>query len=236
MKLRVGIAVPIWKRHELARLTAEWNIKRFERVGCEVVCMLTGSEGEVSRKVADDVGCFYTEAPNEPLGAKANAGFLALRDYEPDFIVSIGSDNLLSRKYVEMILEKMSEGCNVVSSKSCYFYEVRDNSVYYAKGTTGVGAAVNYDHLKKKQYQCFDPLSNPGLDRGFKQRTWQSARHWYVHRSCKDAPIVDIKTGFGLHSMRDMRKIRPLIERTPSKAFFSKHFRGFPLDKVTVIT
>ncbi len=236
MKLRAGIAIPIWQRPELTRLTVAWNKKVFEKAGCEVVCVLTGSEGDESRQVAIDTESEYIEVPNVPLGAKVNAGVWALRDYAPDFVVSIGSDNLLSRKYAELVLEKLDDNYNVVSNKSCYFHDAGGDYVYWAKGVTGVGAVVDYAHLKKLHWKLFDSECLQGLDAGFKQIAWHTAKNWFVLRSCEDAPIIDIKTGVGIHDMRDVRKIRPLVKKTPARAFFHKHFRGFPLDKITVTT
>ncbi len=236
MKLRAGIAIPIWQRPELTRLTVAWNKKVFEKAGCEVVCMLTGSEGNKSRQIAIDTGSEYVEIDNMPLGAKVNAGMMALKDYAPDFVVSIGSDNLLSRKYAELVLKKLDEGYNVVSNKSCFFYDAGGDYVYWAKGVTGVGAVVDYAHMKKIHWEPFDPECLQGLDAGFKQRTWHTARDWFVLRACGGAPIIDIKTDVGIHDMRDVRKIRPLVQKTPARAFFHKYFRGFPLDKITVTT
>ena len=67
-----------------------------ERVGFTLLA--GGSEGELSRAVAEDNGWNYIEFPNSPLGAKHNAAMEWFRDKDIDFLIHTGSDDLMNVK------------------------------------------------------------------------------------------------------------------------------------------
>ena len=226
MKTRVGISIPFYQRHDLTRLTVAWNRARFEEAGCEVVIVLTGSDGKKSEQLAKQLGCQYLEHENHPLGAKFNAGIAALRGEDLDFVVWIGSDDFLSQAYVDFVVKKMEEGYDCVSNKSCYFHHAGYDKIYYARFACGVGAAISVGHLNTRKWRTFDVDSDTVLDLSFKQMIWQDCAT--LVRELQPASPHRFSTSRPtsvLYSLRRMKRLTKLSPE-PAKPFMALHFPG----------
>jgi len=238
MDIRIGIMVPVWGRHRLAAASLEWNRRALERAGAEVVGVVVGSEGAKSKAVAEKAGFEYVEHKNQPLGAKCMAAVPTLQAADCDAVMWLGSDDFISQAYADFVVEKIDEGYQAISHRSCCFYNGNDR-VYHARFITGVGATVSTALLDNLRWKMFDPTLTKYLDRSFKELVWDKANPAYVITDClyknHIVPILDVKTDENMWSMRAMRKIVKLDHR-PANVFLDTHFRGLrkKLERITV--
>jgi len=93
---RLTIVIPIWQRWELTLevLSHYRDVSQQLADTIDVRVLAVGSEGEVSRGVAESAGVDYFEADNEPLWQKYDAGFLEARREAPDAVALVGSNDV----------------------------------------------------------------------------------------------------------------------------------------------
>lgn len=101
--MKLAIVTAIWKRPKLTRRVLEYYRDIIDGLPDSVYAglIVAGSEGKDSREIAADLADVYVEVPNDPLGAKWNAAAEAAKEFEPDAILAVGSDDLASRELIE---------------------------------------------------------------------------------------------------------------------------------------
>lgn len=125
-KIKKGVAIvtAIWKRHELTGIILNYYNELKKEIP-NLVLIAVGSEGDVSRKLAEDNGWNYVEASNAPLSQKWNKVFGEVVKYNVIGAIGIGSDDLLSKKVIQYILDKHNEDTlELIGFDRCWFYNV----------------------------------------------------------------------------------------------------------------
>jgi hypothetical protein len=122
---RLLLLTAVWKRPALTRLVLSTYQRAREELAPEIDLRLlaVGSEGEDSRSLRGDCGFDYVEHANEPLSYKWNAGVQAARDHDPDGIVIVGSDGLLSTSTFGAHARKLQEGQDFFGFRDLYFFD-----------------------------------------------------------------------------------------------------------------
>ena len=116
--MKIALLTTIWKRHELAACVLDHG--REMQAWCEtadhdltIVLVAVGSEGEESRALAEAHGWDYVEAPNDPLGAKLNAGFARCRELGVDAVVAHGSDDFADPALIVEWARYLEDGASI---------------------------------------------------------------------------------------------------------------------------
>lgn len=168
---KILIVTAIWQRHDLTSIVLDWynQIKQSGEFDLELLAV--GSEGMISRKVAQTNGWDYVEFENKPVSCKFNFLFREAKKYDPDFILLVGSDDIISTKTIKFFSEKVSENENdIFGLKDLFFYDIQTDSTVYFGGypppspkTIGAGRCFSRNVLQKCNYK---PWGNDTLDRG----------------------------------------------------------------------
>lgn len=95
---RLVVLTALWHRHDLARLMLEHTLaiaRECNGFKVEVHAIVSPDEDPESLTLATSLGIECTAAPNQPLGAKWNAGMKTLleRMTQPDAVMILGSDD-----------------------------------------------------------------------------------------------------------------------------------------------
>jgi len=85
--------------------------------------LAVGSEGEASRRICAEAGFDYLEHPNVPLNRKWNAGVRWARGFDPDGLVIVGSDDLVSAETFLVYAAKLREGHEFFGLSDLYFFD-----------------------------------------------------------------------------------------------------------------
>lgn len=98
--LRICLLTCLWGRHALSKLMLDYYARLADEMLdlFDLQLMAVGSEGRVTERLVRDRGFWYLEHPNAPLGRKWNAGLRDLRSHAPDVVVTVGSDDFISRE------------------------------------------------------------------------------------------------------------------------------------------
>ena len=163
---RLVALVPLWRRHELARIV----LSRLHRQGIPVVCV--GSEGETSERLARECGADYIEADNSPLGGKFNAGLAHARRAEPDAVLVLGSDNLVTDEYLAALRRLVAAGHDYIGLRDGYVYEHEWDHLVHWPGYIGIregeplgsGRCFSRQLLDRLNWELWDDLAERGLD------------------------------------------------------------------------
>jgi len=190
----------VWKRPELTKIVLRTYDRMRESLADEIDLRLlaVGSEDETSRLLCEECGFDYIEQPNSPLSYKWNAGVNAAEKYEPDALVIVGSDDLVSPGLFHAWAEKLREGLHFFGISDMYFFDPTDSRLGYWGGyehtvmkdragePIGCGRCFSRTLLEKMKWNLWPPM--PKLDslldrlalnfakvHGFKPVSWKLA-------------------------------------------------------------
>lgn len=99
------IMTPIWKRPMLTDYVFRYYSRLQSALAPEIDLRLiaVGSEGDRSRRIAERNGYEYIEYENMPRNRKLNAASRWSKRYEPDALITIGSDDIVNANYFRNI-------------------------------------------------------------------------------------------------------------------------------------
>jgi len=168
---KVIVFTAIWGRPEIVKLWAK-GVKRIkaywpEAIDIDVLCIVSTKEDE---KLIKELGfsCVWTE--NKPLGKKHNEGLKALEVKDWDYILQLGSDDLISNDYLHYALYGMQSGYDLFGVDRLYFADYKTKQACKFDLTTqasvlvGAGRFISHKAIKKLNYKIWPDSVNRGLD------------------------------------------------------------------------
>jgi hypothetical protein len=171
MRKKILVVTAMYGRHDLTKIVLHYyaEIKR----GFEMQLLCVGSEGEKSKSLAEECGWDYIEAKNNPVSQKFNALFKESEKYDYDFMVLIGSDDLISPEifqYYERTVTKETK--HLLGLKDLYFYSIQNDEAVHFQGypppspkTIGAGRVFSRWVMERMNFTPWnDEKVNRGLD------------------------------------------------------------------------
>lgn len=107
----------IWKRPEITRICFE-GLKKLPLD--KVICVVSE---QWAKDLCDEYGFIWVEEENLPLGNKWNAGIKEVMKHDFDYLLQLGSDNLISPQIFDYYSELMEKGIDFFGTKQIYFLE-----------------------------------------------------------------------------------------------------------------
>ena len=111
---------------------------------------------------------FYHYSPNSPLGSKWLSVIYYSQLYNPDMLMILGSDDMVSRKYLIDSYMKIKEGNDIYACNKWYMYDETNNNLYKStykiKRLLGAGRVLSSKFLRKCNFKIYDPVINKSLD------------------------------------------------------------------------
>ena len=162
--MKISIVTGVWKRPEVFEMFAQ-GIKN---LGVEVDVIVAGSEGKRSRDMVQAHGFYYGEVANQPLASKMNATTLMAKDLKSDYVICMGSDDIISPGLMQEYLKWMELGYDFIGCQDWYFYDVQSGKAMYWGGyrdrlrryvTCGAGRVISkklMDRWKWKPWNIGD--------------------------------------------------------------------------------
>jgi len=170
--MKLLVVTTIYGRQKLTDFVFEYykNIKKELKNIIDFNLLVCGSEGKISEELTKKHGFEYTEHSNFPLSQKHNHLFKTAKNYNPDVVILIGSDDLISKETFIKYKEFSELGLDYVGFKDLYMY---DGTLYYWSGygekrneeTIGAGRFYSKNILDKCDWDLWgDSKINKGLD------------------------------------------------------------------------
>ncbi|VXD14067.1 hypothetical protein PL8927_270242 [Planktothrix serta PCC 8927] len=186
---KIVIYTCVWKRPELTQIILSYYsmLKRELAGKIQLELLAVGSEGEESRKLCQSCGFDYVEYENQPLSDKWEYGINRCRDYNPDAVIIVGSDDLISRSLIEFYDQKLKEGLVFCGITDAYFFDLQKEDMIHWIGynvetdlirlgeTTGMGRCLSGMLLDRLNFSLWQNLNkNRGLDGAMTQILYQA--------------------------------------------------------------
>lgn len=181
-RLRLGVLITLWRRHEIADLVlARCNAVR-QRLHplLDLELCAVGSEGEASRDLAERNGFHYMEMPNDPLGAKRNAGLASMERHDLDAVVFIDSDDFIDESLFLSHAAALHEGYALLGLQDWHMLDLESLRACYWGGygmrggrhgePLGLGRCIHRDLLDRVGWKLWDDALNSGLDNSMVHR------------------------------------------------------------------
>jgi hypothetical protein len=194
--MKIIVLTAVWQRHELFEIFKQG----FERIKKdsehELKLVTIGSE---NIRFSD----LHIEAPNQPLSNKWQSGINYIKDLEWDYVLILGSDDLICSNLLKTYTPAMEKGFDLIGLIDCYFLDSRNNSFNFWKGYTnhrrgesiGMARMLSRDLLMKIDWQVWSKGLKNGLDFSMMQNISKIQYSEKVF-NCKKENIaaIDIKT------------------------------------------
>lgn len=210
--MKIVITTMIWKRPNIFRIwavTVQRIIATFTEIDFEV--LIAGSEGPKSKKIIDAWCWHYIETPNEPLGLKANLRLKACEKLKPDYVLFLGSDDIMSIKTFSFILKKMKQGFDEIAPMDLYIYNAPNRRLIYSQGyinhrkgeRLSIGRVLHKNVLDRVKWSMWNNNRKIGLDGNSRNKLTGSVKNpYYYWLKEHDLMIIDIKTGINLSKFK----------------------------------
>ena len=167
----------------------------------------------------------YIEKPNKPLSVKWNSGIKKLREYDPDYVICMGSDDVLSDEGYKKIHQLMESGVDFVGFIDIYIYSIVHDRMKLWDGYKGerrgepIGAGRTYS---KKFLDRLDwDLWSDDRDSGLDWLSWGKVKKHNFRKSlisCRDFPLYDIKDGKGMTKFKEFNSFKT-VDHSPIKKY-----------------
>ena len=160
--MRAVLMIPMWKRPELTNYVFRYydKLKVTLLPDIELILLAIGSEGEVSKEIAERNGFDYVEYPNMPLNRKHNAGIERARIYNPDKLFVANSDNIISANYFKFVATESKLATGLLD---LYFLNFKERELGYWEGyqterkgePLGIGRCFDREVLERCSWQLW---------------------------------------------------------------------------------
>ena len=211
----LGVVIAFLGRHRMIELTVR-ELARARKSGISVAISLVCSNEEDYR-VASDLkrdwdGISVKPFPNRPLGAKWQAGIDDIRQYSPDNIAIVGSDDVVAARYFCRAIEilkkdKPDGGIDFVAPSSWFVFDAASLSdlrgslwelAYHPDRQLALGAGRVYSHriLDRFDWDLYKSDRESGLDvYGFQQVKEHGGSSYFIPAA--DGVVLSIKGDWG---------------------------------------
>lgn len=133
-KIKISICTGMWQRHDIFKMFAKGIQYLIENTAdqFEYRIIVAGSEGSLSKNLVQSYGFDYIEIPNQPLAIKMNATTLHAGFYGCDYVLCIGSDDVIHPSLMRAYLPYINKKIDYIGVTDFYFYDTQsDRSAYW---------------------------------------------------------------------------------------------------------
>lgn len=132
--MHITICTAVWKRPEIFALFARGVELLRSSSHATISVVVAGSEGPRSRRMVEQWPYHYIETENNPLSNKMNATVLRAKALQSDYVLCMGSDDILHPNLFALLERKMREGIDFIGLTDFYFYHIPTRKAMYWGG------------------------------------------------------------------------------------------------------
>lgn len=227
--MKLGIYTAIWGRPRLTKLVLDY----YNRIDTVYTMSVVYSKEDPdpthlpSVDWSDDMDLWSVVHPNSPLSDKWLRGMQECRDSGMDAVLIVGSDDLITPKYVEACRYLIENGADYVYLPGCYFYNALDGRMIWGQAERlGLGRCLSRRLLERLDWEPWPE----GLPYGLDGAMWERVQALDdVSIVCLDEARkmgyvgLDIKTGSNLWDFDHIRD-NIICFDTPAESVLREHF------------
>lgn len=218
--MKIAIITAMWKRPEVFDLFGmNTNVLISQVKGYEIQVFVAGSEGRRSKRLADEYGFNYVEYPNEQLYSKFNAAVRLAKKWRPDYLLMMGSDDIIDLPMFENYIKPMQKGIDFIGCLDWCFLDINTMKAcmwlgYTERGrkgiTCGAGRMLSSKLLAKMDWRPWDkPVNGARMD-GTMQKKLKSIQHTSYCFRMGSGVGLDIKSETNITNIKKIRNTKPI--------------------------
>ncbi len=176
--MKIAVLMPIWKRPEiLSAILKRWKSPPSKmRIELYFVFIVSKEDPHFAKLVdickyflkSDTIEGIIVEFPNLPVASKQNAGLGIALKRDWDYLMNIGSDNVLANDYWNLVWPDMWKGADVILGNRVVFLDSYTREVIEGRyNLIGAGRLIArrlIDATWKKFGYLYTPHMNSGMD------------------------------------------------------------------------
>ncbi len=214
----------IWGRPNITRLFLDHFqiLKEYDTERFELDLVVVGSDVGADQDVLDEYECHYIQAPNRPLGAKWNSALKKAEKLDWEYLLILGSDDLISPATLELYLSYINLGHDFIGFRDLFIYSTLTKNLKYWMGyqgqrkgeSCGAGRLLHRSLVKACHFYLWEFRRNAGLD-GSMMRKLNKIEHNPAILSMKreDVMILDVKSRLNMGSFESLPGIEQDLEK-----------------------
>lgn len=140
--MKIKLLIALWRRPEITRICFD-GVRRLQKfIDIDPICIYSEHD---SKALCDEYGFESYYHDNLPLGKKLNFGLSMALQSEWDYLMQIGSDDILNEKIFDYYKPFIENDVKAFGIKSVHFYNCIDKKSYHVVNTYpfGVGRMVH---------------------------------------------------------------------------------------------
>jgi UDP-2-acetamido-3-amino-2,3-dideoxy-glucuronate N-acetyltransferase len=218
---KILVATLMWQRFDLFKKF----FYHYQNLGLDVLSI--GSEGDISKKLCDELGCAYVEHPNEPFGSKLNRRIdYFLEHDEYTHILLVGSDDFIDNIVLNKIYENIPN-YDIISWSDIYYLNENTGEILYSEGyknnpsrsgePIAPGRCISKKVIRELRGQLWDQSINKSPD----SHSWSKLKSFprKIMFSCKEVGgiLLDVKTNENKNSFIKISELNHVISTSPEE-------------------
>ena len=220
--LRLVVLTCVWQRPALTEVFLSYYQKIAKKLigKIDLILLAVGSEGNYSRQMCERYNFNYVEYKNFPLSDKWEFGLKHTRNFSPDGVIVVGSDDFISLSLFERYAELLNDGYLFSGLSDGYFLDLANSEeLIYWRGygglnreggmpwrlneTLGMGRMYSRLLLEWIDYSLWHEKNiNKGLDGVAKDRLFSLGMFAVLKKHAVRFPIQNREFLFGQVSMK----------------------------------
>ena len=195
--MKIGIITANYDRPHVFRMWCA-SIKRLRGVYGDIPVVVTSEKEDIP--ICEEYDITHVVCKNKPLSRKFNRSMLAMKKYDPDYVMVLGSDDIVSNDLFGKIRDEAERGYSVIAISNIYYFSpyVSRNFVKFSSTRLlGVCRTVHKKILSSVDWTPWNWDRGHGLDANM----WNNIRdHVLGDIMIVDGMVVDVKTKINMNS------------------------------------
>ena len=229
MKPKIIFLTCTWNRPNITKIFRDnlLDIQNKTRDLFEFVNIVIDSDNSNYDIFKDHSSFIYHNHDNLPVSNKWNYGSSLCSSIDFDYIIIIGSDDILDESILTKYHEYMIAGYDFIGILDLYIYNILTDNLYYWSGysvpnrkgeTIGLGRCLSNNLVKKLNYNLWSDNKNKGLDSSMNKKINKLSNIKKITFYSKDIGICcDIKGETNITSFSTISKKMDEINQTTIK-------------------
>jgi glycosyltransferase involved in cell wall biosynthesis len=231
--VKILVFTPVWRRQEVFEICLE-GIKRLKGYNPDtfkIIPFFVVSEQSAIEQI-ERFGYDWIMANNNPLGAKKNTGLKhVMENYDFDYIMEMGSDDIITNEYLDLIHPLMKNKTPQISPQSVWFIDAKTGKVAFwiTDRIIGAGRMIHKTALESftPDFEMWTAQLNKGMDTCSMKALQSKNIPVVIMKMDYNRPmILDIKTNIGLNNIiafrRSIMMVNDLLSYFPERDMIYK--------------
>jgi len=197
---KVLVFTPIWGRHKVVKIWKE-GIDRINAYWPDMFEFIPFAVCSTKEDVLfiESIGVNYTISDNDQLGKKHNEGLEATKNIEYDYIVQLGSDDVITNYYLHYAAHAMQNDYDVFGVDNLLFWSIakKEGKLFNISNgknkVVGAGRFISKQAITECKFKLWIDDLQKGLDYVSQCKLETKGYDTHIIRT-DETPVIDFKT------------------------------------------